>query len=284
MPLPYLSLNGHILPTTQAHISVQDRGFRYGDGAFETIAMVAGVPYLWEAHYARLLRGLAVLHIAVDTAYLRTHLHELSVKNNVHDGIARILVTRGCGSEGYLPAPTTPPTVLIEVTPSPSRLALQDASPIKVTLSPWRRFPANCLPTDVKIMQGMNATLARMDAAAGGYDEALMLSVAGELCEAASGNLFWLKKETLYTPALSTGCLAGVMRARLIELWQGEVTEVTIPLSEWKTSALIMTNALRGAIPIDSLAAEGRDYLFPKSTAFANHCNSLIAEDLRQTQ
>lgn len=277
-----VSLNATILYSDQTCISYHDRGFRFGDGVFETVAIVNRTAYLWQAHCERLKLGLQTLSIEANLDHLDAHLHHLIRENKVVDGVARIFVTRGCGSQGYLPDGTTDPTVILEVIPSQSHFALNEAPALRLMQSKWRRFPSICLPTDVKIMQGMNAILARIEASTNGYDEALMLSVTGEICEAASGNLFWLEAGQLVTPSLSTGCLAGTMRARLMELWEKEAREISIPLDTWQQRlprALIMTNSLRGAVAVSSLTTHHTTYHFSDSPALAEQCNRLIRND-----
>ncbi len=280
----YVSFNGTVLPEEQVSISPQDRGFRFGDGVFETLPILGGAPYLWQAHLKRLAHGLHVLRIEADLAHLNSHLRRLIMKNEAAEGVARVLVTRGCGSQGYLPVGGNAPTILLEVIPITSRFARMDEPGIRMNLSTWRRFPPACLPTDAKIMQGMNATLARMESAAAGYDEALLLSAAGDIAEAASGNLFWQCGGILHTPALSTGALSGITRARVMELWGSDIREVAVPLAAWREErpeAVFMTNSVRGAVPVATLTTETDQYIFPHSIAFANRCNALLMEDLR---
>jgi branched-chain amino acid aminotransferase len=276
-----VSLNGKLLPSSHASISLRDRGFRYGDGVFETIPIVAGVPYLWEAHMARLHAGMQALHFTADLQHVSDHSAQLIMHHGVQEGVARIWVTRGEGASGYLPTPHAPPTILLEVTSTPLQLTQQDPSPARLCMSAWRRIPPVCLPTYAKLMQGVNSTLARMEADAAGYDDALMLSVNGEVAETSSGNLFWLHGETLCTPELSTGALAGTMRARLMQIWQGDVQEASVHLEALGgISALMMTNALRGAVPIISIHTEHKTLHFPASTALAHQCQSLITHDI----
>ena len=56
-------LNGMFLPADEARIPVTDRGFRFGDGVFETIRLEAGRLYQWPLHLSRMLAGLAALRI-----------------------------------------------------------------------------------------------------------------------------------------------------------------------------------------------------------------------------
>jgi branched-subunit amino acid aminotransferase/4-amino-4-deoxychorismate lyase len=250
----YASLNGQILPRTEVAISPDDRGFRFGDGVFETIPVIAGVPYLWDDHLARLHHGLEILAIPADTSHLGAHVITLIQQHGIHHGIARILVTRGSGSQGYLPTYASDATVMLEVSDTIPPIASPDAAPpLTLWRSQWRRFPPECLPNSAKLMQGMNATLARMEAATHG------------LC----------------TPALSTGCLAGTMRERLMTLWGTAVQEVSCPLSELGERAsggIVMTNAVRGVVAIAGI--RNPDIALNTQPILVDRFKTLIQQDI----
>ncbi|MBV8939250.1 MAG: aminotransferase class IV, partial [Alphaproteobacteria bacterium] len=96
-------LNDRFVPAGEASVSVQDRGFRFGDGVFETIALRRGEPYQWAFHMQRLEAGLAALRISFNTAPLLGICTELLARNGAESGLLRIAVSRGVGSQGYLP-------------------------------------------------------------------------------------------------------------------------------------------------------------------------------------
>lgn len=271
-----VSLNQVMMPRDEAYISPDDRGFRFGDGVFETIAIVEGQFYLWNAHILRLNEGLKLLRINVALDDLHNHAMQLVEANDIHQGMLRIMITRGAGSQGYLPTHEGQPTIFIETLPTAYAIGSGN-KPLALGVSQWRRFPPSVLPNRAKIAQGLNATLARMEAANAGYDEALMLSVDGDVAEAASGNLFWRNSGRVYTPSLATGCLAGTMRGRLMELL--EVEECITPLDDLECDALIMTNAVRGAVAVASLHVD-MTRTFLHSESFVRDCNRLIQKDI----
>src|SRR4051812_49078958 len=90
-------------PKDQACISIEERGFKFGDGVFETIRISDSIPYQWDLHLARLKEGIDALKIPADLANLYALSLELIRKNNVKEGLLRISVSRGIGSNGYLP-------------------------------------------------------------------------------------------------------------------------------------------------------------------------------------
>src|SRR5690606_17653202 len=81
-----------------------------------------------------------------------------------------------------------------------------------------RRPSTNAVPAQLKTLGRPYALLARLEAHAAGADDALLLTDQGFVCEGPAWNVFWRTGETLYTPALELGVLAGVTRAVLLEI------------------------------------------------------------------
>src|SRR5438552_3072542 len=106
--------DGQFVPDTQAGISPFDRGFLYGDGLFETLRCYDGKFFRAERHGARLKAGLDALGITLPASArdLQWVLRELVAWNNVANGVARIVVTRGQGEFGLLGQQAQQPLVL----------------------------------------------------------------------------------------------------------------------------------------------------------------------------
>ncbi|MBX9726516.1 MAG: aminotransferase class IV, partial [Rickettsiales bacterium] len=115
------------------------------------------------------------------------------------------------------------------------------------------------LPVNHKLAHGIGSTLALMQARDHGCDEALMLSHDGSISEASSGNIFWLKGDTLFTPSLSAGCLAGTTRDAILRLTH--VHEVTVGIDALHAAdAVFITNARLGIWPVASLLPLEKHY------------------------
>ena len=248
----YIVLDETILPEEEACVPLDDRGLRYGDGIFETIRICQGQPYLWDAHLRRLKRGLQQCQIAYKTGALKVLAGRLIQQNHIQEGVLRLMITRGSGGRGYLPDPESNPRLVMETFSLPSPPAQNGEH--QLALSNWRRFSEDILPTQAKLMQGMNATLARMEAAEAGAYEALQLSTSGHVCEASSSNIFWYRNKTLYTPGLETGCLPGITRQRLTELSPYRVKAGRFKLKELlKAEAVFLTNSVHLTVAVHSL-------------------------------
>ncbi len=246
-------LNGEFMPARLATIPLSDRGARFGDGVFETIAIHNGVPYQWELHIARLNDGLTVLRIPLPAADLQEAARMLLHKNNARDGFLRISISRGGESAGYLPLDAhAPPRWAIEHLSSRPL----PAAPARLMMSRYRKPSLTALPVNHKLSQGLNSTLALMEAQENGYNEALLLSENGTVCSAAAANIFWILGGRLFTPTLSTGCLNGTTRAVVQRISPLPMEEVAVPLSTLALAeAVFITNCRVGILPVHSLLA-----------------------------
>lgn len=265
----YVMLNSRLLPSREALVSVQDRGFRYGDGAFETIAVRGGVPCWFVWHMQRLRSGLDVIKINVSLGTLQADCRTLLHKNNVSDGLLRIQITRGAGGRGYLPEPHAKPTIIIETMPLPP----YPPSPVKL----WQSSVVK-IPMRYKLCQGINSTLARMEAAENGCFDALMQNDKGHICETSAANIFWLNRGRLYTPALSCGILEGATRAAMLRLKPYPVEEVETTIDTLKKAdSVFITNVVWGALAVGSLLPRGANW--EKSNLLAEQMRHLIDKD-----
>lgn len=267
--------NGNLLPSDAVALHPDDRGFRYGDGAFETIAVHGGIPYLLEYHLERLLEGLRILRIPYDAAPLSAAIDAVIAANAMEKGILRLYITRGVGSQGYLPAePPSDPTTLIQSLP-PANIA---TTKVTLWLSQWQKISPRALPTACKIAQGVNATLARMEARDHGCQEALQLNAGGYICEASSANIFWLNQGVLYTPSLASGALAGTTRRRILQHYPKAVTEGEfLPETLQQAEAVVMTNATSGITAVQAIEPLGYHW---NSEAAAQELNKWRQQDI----
>lgn len=249
----YTALNGNILPQEQAVIPVSDRGFRYGDGVFDTIRIHQGVPYRFEWHIKRLEKGLKALNIVFDCSTLEAICAGLLNKNQCTEGLLRIQITRGSGSKGYLPTESIPTCVIetLPLTPAPAEAAA-------LWLSQYRRPPLTSLPMQSKLCQGLNSTLARMEAQEHDCFDALQLNTQGIICETSSANIFWLKGEILFTPALDAGVLEGATRAALFDLSPYPLQEIHAETAKLEDAqAVVICNSSWGVLPAGQLLPNG---------------------------
>lgn len=272
--IKYCMINGHILPENEAVIPVADRGLRFGDGAFETARVVHGVPYQWELHLRRLKEGLKALSIAYQARNLKEQALKLIAENQVKQGILRIMVTRGEGSIGYLPAKDCKPNVIIEAV----QAGLKAPEPTKIWLSSVAKVSSRSLPVQYKLMQGVNSVLAKIEADKHGCKEALLLNEQGILCEGSSGNIFWVKDGVLFTPSLECGVLAGTMRQAVLRLADLPVIEGSFPVHALEDAEeVFLTNATWPIMPVSTILPLKLQY---KSYKVAQALTKVLYQDM----
>lgn len=271
----YCYLNGKTIDTAKAHLHVQDRGFRFGDGVFETIAVYHGIPYQWENHMQRLKNGLHALDIPFDISALRDPSLRLISKNQLSNATLRISISRGVGSQGYLPTGPAMSTVLIEA----QERHLPPIDEASLWLSEWEKPSPKALPVQFKLAQGINSTLARMEAAKHGCQDSLLCNAHGEVCEASSANIFWRKDNTLYTPALECGVLDGTTRHAIMRISPYPVQEGRFLLEDMQQAdAVVLTNANWQAMPITAIKPNG--WQWEHSISLAKELRAALAADI----
>lgn len=221
-------LNGQFVPAEQAVVSVFDRSFLYGDGLFETMRVSNGKPFRWWQHMERLRSGgdFLGLKIPISCKALEKFAAELIAQNKMPDALLRLTVSRGVGPRGYSPKGADQPVVVMTLHPVPGAPSTGSASWKLVTAS--FRLPAGEKLAHFKTANKLAQVLARAEADAAGADEALLCNTDGFVIEGASSNLFWIEGDTVCTPPLASGILAGVTRAVTLELCQ----QLGLPVAE----------------------------------------------------
>jgi len=211
-------LNGRFVPEAQAVVSVFDRGFLYGDGVYETIAIFNGEPFRWDPHMDRFRSGLEFLKISIPftLAGLRDHTRDLAKRNKMPNCLARLTVSRGVGRRGYSPVGANSPSLVLCLHPAS---AVDSRKPPRWNLiTSTIRLPAHEPLAHFKTCTKVHQILARAEADAAGADDALLLNTAGYVVEGSSSNLFWLHDKTVCTSPLPSGVLPGVTRLVVLEL------------------------------------------------------------------
>lgn len=270
MGVSYVYVKDRFVPVSQAAVSIAERGFRYGDGVFETLRIHDSAPYQWELHLNRLTRGLYYVRIDFDTAILEPLVHTLITRNQLHNGLLRLSISRGEGGRGYLPKPGAPPTLVMETFPLPA--------PPKAEVSLWHssHHPVNY--EGHKTSQGLIPTLARLEAQENQCFEALLSREDGTVMEASGANLFWLKDEVLYTPAFDTGVLQGTIREAVLRLSPWPVEEGRYGLRDLRDAdGVVLTNVGWLVLPVSRLEPQGYHW---QSQALADRLRCLIDTDM----
>ena len=201
-------------------IAADDRGLQYGDGLFETVAVRAGEPRLWEYHVDRLQTGAERLTIAVPgRAALRAGLDAALERTRIDTDrcVAKILLTGGRGPRGYRRPEGTPPTLLTGVADAGS---LPDACYRDgvETLLCNTRLALQPQLAGMKTLNRLEQVLARNEWRDERIVEGLTLDTAGRLICGTMSNVFLITGQELVTPAITRCGVSGVMRRHLLTL------------------------------------------------------------------
>lgn len=214
---PIVSVNGLL----GGGVSPLDRGFNYGDGLFETVRLAAvgnelKLP-LWNFHRERLLSDCERLQIPLVVGELDGAVNQIlceAQKKVVDSAVVKIIVTRGVGGRGYLPADNAAPTICVGLHPPPVYPAKNSLEGVNLHLCS-QVLSANPLLAGAKHLNKLEYILARSEWSDQAISEGLLLDSAGDVVEGTFSNVFMVRNGDLLTPLLEDCGVSGVMR-RLI--------------------------------------------------------------------
>lgn len=227
------NVDGEVVPAEEATVDVRDRGFMYGDAAFETLRAYGGEIFRWEAHADRLRNTCETLELdhGLSDATLRDRIDETLAANDLAEAYVKLSISRGVQPGKLDPDPDVDPTVVVYVSPLPRGGV--DGEPVwdgpaTLQTTKTRRASDRAIPSDAKTHNYLNGILARLELRASDADEALMLDDDGHVAEGATSNLFFVDGTALRTPSLDGPVLPGITRDVVIDL----ADEEGIPVEE----------------------------------------------------
>ncbi|MGR9105342.1 MAG: aminodeoxychorismate lyase [Gammaproteobacteria bacterium] len=201
-------------------IPIADRGFQYGDGLFETLAVENGQPLLLARHLERLRNGCERLAIRFPGNDLLSR-EAIGISKGAESAILKILVTRGSGGRGYQVKGEVHPTRVLSIHPRPEFPADYQTSGIRMILC-RNRLGINPSLAGLKHMNRLEQILARAEWDDPQIQEGLMLDSEGNVIEGTMTNLFLVRSALLTTPDLSGCGVAGIMRSQVLEVARTE--------------------------------------------------------------
>ena len=236
----FINFNGEILPADTRLLTISNRGFRYGDGLFESMRLLKGKLKFVDFHTERLQKGMKALHLEgysqMDAYFLKEICEDLANRNKVKHARLRLTVYRD-GDGIYTPV-NNKMGYCLELTPIEEPRYFLNTRGLIMDMYHDMAKPVNILSNyktcnaQLYVMAGLFKTLNKLD-------EAFILNQHGYLCETISANVFVLYQNNLYTPALSEGCIGGVMRQVVIQL----AIDNNIPMTEAQLDPEILNQA-----------------------------------------
>lgn len=248
-----INLNGKI-ETQDRVLSYNNRGFKYGDGVFDTLKYVNGKIFFWEDHYLRLMAGMRIVRMEIPMSFTMDYLQEqimnlLEAKELTNNSVrVRITVFRKEG--GFYSPSTNQVDFLIEAEKLDAPFYLWKEEAYEIDLYKDYYVQADLLSTVKRTCCSLHI-LGGIYAQENGYDNCLLVNHQKNVVGALNANLFVVKGNLIKTPALSDGCLNGVTRKNLIKIiekipdYQIEESQVS-PFELQKSDELFLTNSIMG--------------------------------------
>lgn len=248
----YIDINGQLMGAREPAIAISNRSFKFGDGLFETMRSQDGAIAFLPYHLDRLRHGMQVLQLEgnhlLDIPFLNARVATLLNRNRI-TGAARVRLNVYREGEGLYSPETNKAGYVLEVNPLQEASYALNKMGLIIDVFLEHKKPTGLL-SSLKTNNGLLYVLAGAKRKTAGLDDLLLLNQADYLCEATSSNIFVQYKGHLYTPALSEGCVDGVMRRAVIDIAREmgiEVIEAQInPKILHEADELFLTNAIQG--------------------------------------
>ncbi len=251
-----INFNGTIT-ASETNLLVNNRAFLYGDGVFESMKMVDQKILFLEDHYFRLMASMRIVRMEIPMNFTMEFFEEqilsLTKANNCSDSArVRITVYRNEGGN-YLPLQRSV-SYLINCSPLENKWYSIDFKSYEVDLYKDFYITKQLLSTLKTTNKVLNVT-ASIYADENGLDNCILLNDSKNVAEALQGNIFMVLNGKLITPALSEGCLNGVLRKQILnlaskidnlEVEEGEIS----PFDLQKADELFISNVIKGIQPI----------------------------------
>jgi branched-chain amino acid aminotransferase len=242
--------NGIFFASGSAVLKPANRSFRYGDGLFETMKIARGNILNKRFHFERLFKGLALLEFEIpgqlNAQLLEKKIIELTEKNK-HAQNARVRLTLYREDGGIFEPIRSQPGFIIESWEITGEMQLNENGLI-VDIFPDVRKSCDIF-SNIKSNNYLPSVMAGLYAAKNNFDDCMILNSFSRVCETAIANIFIIKNEKIYTPPLSEGCVAGVMRRWLIENLPSNafpVIEKNLEIDDLlKADEFFLTNAIQ---------------------------------------
>ncbi|MEL6768780.1 MAG: D-amino-acid transaminase [Pseudomonadota bacterium] len=209
-------VNGDYVPEEEAKISVFDRGFLMADGVYEVTSVLEGKLCDYEGHKVRLARSLSELKMGspvTDDELLEIH-RQLVTRNNLHEGVIYLQITRGAADRDFAWPKDAKPGIVLFTQDKDLEEAKAAKTGIKVVSQPDLRWARR----DIKTVQLLYPSFAKMAAKEQGADDAWMVADDGFVTEGTSNNAYIVKGGKIVTRHLTNDILHGITRAAVLTL------------------------------------------------------------------
>ncbi|VAX12266.1 Aminodeoxychorismate lyase [hydrothermal vent metagenome] len=243
---------------TTDRISVRERSFQYGDGLFETMAVIDGICPFWDRHMQRLQKGCQQLQLPFpDRSLLRAEAQVLI--QNERRAVLKLILSRGEGGRGYVYSENVPPSRIFMRYPWPEYPKQNGQAGVQVRFcnTTLARQPALA---GLKHLNRLEQVIARNEWRDGEIAEGLMLDENENVIEGTMSNLFMVQNKRLYTADLSRCGVAGIMRGYILDLARNAGIAIHIgDISKQQlgdADEIFLSNSLIGLWPVNRLEGQ----------------------------
>ena len=248
-----LIYNGEFYPSNQPILSINNRSFRYGDGLFESIRVVNGEVYNFEAHFTRLIEGMRMFNIETPEyftiEYFENQIKSLIQHNGIHKGGRVKLTIYRKGEVASYYSETNEPGFIIEAESFSSNEFELSTDGIDIDVFDEITKPLNKYAS-FKTTNAFFYVSAIHAAKEKGLGDHLLINEKMNIIESTNSNFFIVSNGILYTPPLSSGCVGGTMRMKVINLALANNIKVyESPITAGHLlfcDEIILTNAIQG--------------------------------------
>lgn len=247
--MPFINYNGRLYPDAEALFRTDNRAFRFGEGLIETMLWRKGQIRFFNDHMERLNSSLETLHwpaFPISAHQLAKEIEQIVKSNLTEDNVmVRLQVFRLNKDENI--------HFLLECMPLEAGIFNWQEHGLSLGISQNIIKSADSL-ANLKTTSRMGYTLAAQEAVQQGWDDILLTDTRGQIVESSISNIFWITEEAVYTPPLSSGCIAGIMRKKLLQA----NTLAALPVYECnldhtslnQATEIFLSNAIRGIQPV----------------------------------
>ncbi len=248
----YFCFNEKIFKTGKAIITADNRSFRFGDGFFETMRMINANIVLRDYHFERMFSSLELLSFKrpryFTREYLLRQINDLSSKNK-HTEAARVRLTIFRGDGGLYDQENDLPNYIVQTWPLSSETLKLNKKGLVTGIYTKAKKTSDAF-SHIKTNNFLPYVMAALWAKENKLNDAFVLNNYDRIADASIANIFLVKDGKIKTPALSEGCINGVMRRYILASLKKE----NIPFEETmiypediaEANEIFLTNSVQG--------------------------------------
>ncbi len=247
-------LNGEFYWSSEARVSIEDRGFLFGDGIYEVIRLYKGSFFEPGQHLSRLEQSARKTYLSLPYSLEKIEMicHELLEKSAIKNGKLYMQITRGAAPRTHEFPTLVKPTIMMKISELDEVELKEKKKGVSAIILPDERWN-RCHIKSVNLLPNV---LAKQKARSEGFYEAIFVH-SGKITEGASSNVFAVLDGKLVTAPASNRILAGITRSVVIELAATagiEVEERFLARDELsRVSELFITSTVDEIIPVLSI-------------------------------